>query len=72
MVVIGERRIRSRIGHDDDDYPQGPELCRLHAAAMAVNARELTNIESLSGPQVGQALHRARIAAIGAARTLRV
>lgn len=62
---------RGRLGHEDDDYPQGPELCRLHAAALAVNARDLAGIENLSGPEVGQALQRARIAAIGAARTLR-
>ena len=62
---------RGRLGHEDDDYPQGPELCRLHAAALAVNARDLAGIENLSGPEVGQAQQRARIAAIGAARTLR-
>ena len=72
MAITCEADKRGRLGHDDDDYPQGPELCRLHAAAMAVNARELPGGAALSGPEVGQALRRARIAAIGAARTLRV
>lgn len=50
-------------------YPQGPELVRLHAAAAAVNARDLAG-RGLQGPQIGQALAKARVAAIGQARTL--
>lgn len=61
---------RGRLGSEDAAYPQGPELCRLHAAALAVNARDLGSREGLSGPQIGEAVRKARIAAIGAARTL--
>ena len=71
IAIACEADKRGRLGHADDDYPQGPELCRLHAAALALNARDLAAGEALSGPQVGEALRRARIAAIGAARTLR-
>jgi tRNA nucleotidyltransferase (CCA-adding enzyme) len=62
---------RGRLGSEDADYPQGEELRRLHAAALAVNARDLAGHEGLSGPQVGAVLRKARIAAISAARTLR-
>jgi tRNA nucleotidyltransferase (CCA-adding enzyme) len=61
---------RGRLGSEDAAYPQGPELCRLHAAALAVNARDLGSREGLAGPQIGEAVRKARIAAIGAARTL--
>ena len=72
IALACEADKRGRLGHEDDDYPQGPELCRLHAAALAVNARDLAGGESLSGPEIGEALRRARIAAIGAARMLHV
>ena len=71
MALACEADKRGRLGHADDDYPQGAELRRLHAAALAVNARDLADGEGLSGPEIGAALRRARIAAIGAARTLR-
>jgi tRNA nucleotidyltransferase (CCA-adding enzyme) len=61
---------RGRLGSEDAAYPQGPELCRLHAAALAVNARDLGSREGLPGPQIGEAVRKARIAAIGVARTL--
>lgn len=71
IAIACEADKRGRLGHADDDYPQGPELRRLHAAALAVNARDLNGGEKLSGPQIGEALRRARCAAIGEARTLR-
>ncbi|AKC86508.1 multifunctional CCA addition/repair protein [Pseudoxanthomonas suwonensis] len=71
IAVTCEADKRGRLGNEDADYPQGPELRRLHAAALAVNARDLAIGEELSGPQVGEALRKARIAAIGGARTLR-
>ena len=53
------------------------DACEFHvrfrrASALAVNARDLAGGESLSGPEIGEALRRARIAAIGAARMLHV
>jgi tRNA nucleotidyltransferase (CCA-adding enzyme) len=71
IAVVCEADKRGRLGSAEEDYPQGPELCRLHAAAMAINARDLAN-EGLQGPQIGEALAKARIAAIHNARTLSV
>jgi len=67
LALVCEADKRGRLGSEDTDYPQGPVLMRLHAAAMAINARELA-ASGLSGPEIGEALKRARITAIGAAR----
>ena len=66
LGLVCEADKRGRLGSAEAAYPQGPELLRLHAAALAVQAREVA--EGLSGPAVGAALARARIAAIHAAR----
>ncbi|GAB3512207.1 multifunctional CCA addition/repair protein [Pseudoxanthomonas daejeonensis] len=71
IALTCEADARGRLGSEDADYPQGPELRRVHAAALAVNARDLDGGGGLSGPQVGEAVRRARVAAIGQARTLR-
>ena len=71
IALACEADQRGRLGHADDDYPQGAELRRLHAAALAISARDLAGSDGLSGPQVGEALRRARVTAIAAARTLR-
>ncbi|MBB3824708.1 multifunctional CCA addition/repair protein [Xanthomonas arboricola] len=67
LALVCEADKRGRLGSADMPYPQGAELTRLHAAALAVNARDLA-AEGLQGPQIGEALARARIAAIAAAR----
>lgn len=67
LALVCECDRRGRAGSAEDDYPQGRELVRLHAAACAVSARDLAQ-QGLSGPQIGQALRRARIAAIAQAR----
>ncbi|HBN53842.1 MAG TPA: multifunctional CCA addition/repair protein [Stenotrophomonas sp.] len=67
MALACECDKRGRLGFEDSDYPQRATLLRLHAAAMAVNARDLAAV-GLSGPAVGEALKKARIEAIGAAR----
>ena len=72
IALCCEADKRGRLGHEDADYPQGPELCRLHAAAAAVNARDLPHREHLDGPKLGAAIRQARIAAIAATRSLRV
>lgn len=69
LAMVCEADARGRLGSEENPYPQARELCRLHEAALAVNARDLAR-EGLQGAQVGQALAKARIAAIGAARTL--
>lgn len=71
IALACEADKRGRLGSGEADYPQGQELRRLHGAALAVNARDLAGREGLSGPQVGDAVRKARIAAIAAARTLR-
>jgi len=63
IALACEADKRGRLGSADSDYPQGRALIAVHAAAMAINARDLARPE-LSGPEVGQALRRARIAAI--------
>lgn len=71
IALCCEADKRGRLGSEEAEYPQGPELCRLHAAAAAVNARDLALAEGLTGTEIGKALRRARIQAISAARTLR-
>ena len=68
LALVCEADRRGRLGFEDADYPQGPELRRVHAAAMAVNARDLVT-DGMSGPQVGRALRQARIEAIAAVRS---
>ena len=69
MAVCCEADKRGRLGFEDSDYPQGQTLMRLHAAALAVQARDL-DTRHLQGPAIGQALAKARVAAIAAARAL--
>ena len=65
LVLVCEADKRGRSGHADDDYPQGRALRAAHAAAMAVRAGGLAN--DFSGPALGDAVRKARIAAIAAA-----
>lgn len=67
LAQVCEADKRGRLGSEDADYPQGRELQRLHQAAMAVSARDVAR-EGMAGPEIGQALRKARIAAIGIAR----
>ena len=59
---------RGRAGLGDVPYPQRAELLRLHAAALAVRAADVAR-DGLEGPALGEALAKARIRAIGAARS---
>ena len=68
LALVCEADKRGRGGMADSEYPQGRELQRLHAAALAVSARDIDN-ENLSGPAIGEALRQARIAAIARARS---
>lgn len=67
LALVCEADKRGRLGLQDEPYPQGQELQRLHAAALAVNARDIVR-EGMDGPQIGQALRKARVRAIQAAR----
>ncbi len=66
LATVCEADSRGRTGFADRAYPQANELRRLHAVALRV--RSCTVAEGLSGPAIGEALGRARIAAIAAAR----
>ena len=63
MAVVCEADKRGRLGREDEPYPSGALLLRLHAAACGVSARDL-DTEGLEGPAVGEALRKARVAAI--------
>jgi tRNA nucleotidyltransferase (CCA-adding enzyme) len=68
LALVCEADKRGRLGLQDSDYPQGARLLRLQQAALAVGVASL-DIAGLQGPQVGEALRRARIGVIRDART---
>ncbi|MEE7548317.1 multifunctional CCA addition/repair protein, partial [Xanthomonas sp. Kuri4-1] len=53
LARVCEADKRGRLGSEDADYPQAAELVRLHAAALAINARDLAE-QGLPGPQIGE------------------
>jgi tRNA nucleotidyltransferase (CCA-adding enzyme) len=67
LALVCEADKRGRGGMAESDYPQAPELLRLHAAAFAVRGADVAK-EGLQGPVFGEALRKARIDAISAAR----
>lgn len=67
LATVCEADKRGRTGLQDAPYPQAAELVRLHAAACAVRGDAIA-AEGLQGPAFGEALRKARIAAIHAAR----
>ncbi|MGN7726848.1 multifunctional CCA addition/repair protein [Luteimonas sp. 22616] len=68
LAIACEADKRGRAGLQDEPYPQRNELLRLHAATLAVSARDIAS-EELTGPQIGEALRKARIEEIGKARS---
>lgn len=66
LATVCEADNRGRTGCADRPYPQADELRRLHHVALHVRSSDVA--EGLSGPAIGEALARARIAAIAAAR----
>ncbi|MEO8160079.1 MAG: multifunctional CCA addition/repair protein [Arenimonas sp.] len=70
LATVCEADKRGRLGLQEADYPQARELCRLLEVARGVTAAVL-DLGTLSGPEVGEALRKARIAAIAAARRLK-
>jgi tRNA nucleotidyltransferase (CCA-adding enzyme) len=67
LAQVCEADKRGRLGLEEQPYPQAAELCRLLEVARAVGTAQL-ELAGLQGPQVGEALRKARIAAISAAR----
>jgi tRNA nucleotidyltransferase (CCA-adding enzyme) len=66
LATVCEADARGRAGLGDAPYPQAGTLRRLHAAALALRAADIA--AGREGPAVGEALRKARIAAIAAAR----
>ena len=67
LATVCEADNRGRTGFSARAYPQSNELRRLHQVAMAVRSSDVA--DGLSGPAIGEALSRARIAAIAAAKS---
>ncbi len=68
LATVCEADKRGRTGLENAPYPQAAELKRLHAAALAVRSDAIA-AEGLQGPAFGEALRKARIAAIAHARS---
>jgi tRNA nucleotidyltransferase (CCA-adding enzyme) len=66
LASVCEADKRGRAGLSEQPYPQADMLRHLHAAAMAVRAADVA--AGLSGPDVGEAIRKARIDAIASAR----
>ncbi len=66
LALVCEADARGRAGLADSNYPQGPELLRLLAAARGVRGADVAG--GLNGPALGAALRMARIEAIAVAR----
>lgn len=54
---------RGRLGHAAADYPQARWLLQAHAAAAAIQARDLVH-QVAPGPALGEALRKARLSAV--------
>ena len=67
LALVCECDKRGRLGSAEDAYPQGEILRRAQAAALAVNARDIA-ADGVTGPAIGEALRKARIAAIAQSR----
>ena len=66
LAIACEADARGRAGLGDSPYPQAAMLRRLHAIAMSVRSADVA--AGLEGPAVGEALRKARIAAIAETR----
>ena len=66
LALICESDKRGRLGMTEDSYTQGSLLQRCFQAAVEVRAADLPG--NLAGPAVGEALRKARIEAIAAAK----
>ena len=66
LAIACEADARGRAGLGDSPYPQADTLRRLHAIAMSVRSADVA--AGLEGPAVGEALRKARIAAIAETR----
>lgn len=67
LALACEADKRGRLGLSEAEYPSGPLLLKLHAAAASVSAGHAV-AAGLEGPAIGEWLRKARIEAIKAAR----
>ncbi len=67
LATVCEADKRGRSGLADLPYPQANLLRRLHAAALAVRSGDVA--QGLEGPAVGEAIRKARIAAIASSKS---
>lgn len=68
LALVCECDKRGRLGSAEDAYPQADRLRAAHAAAIAINARDIVE-KGITGKAVGSALRKARIAAISQRRS---
>ena len=66
FVLACEADFRGRTGYEDRPYPQAEAFRRAYAAARAVDSAAIA--AGRSGPEVGEAIRVARLAAIRATR----
>lgn len=69
LATVCEADKRGRGDHAEADYPQGRELVRLHQAARQVSTRDVA-CDGMTGPQIGDAVRAARVAAVQRARRI--
>ena len=67
FLRVCEADKRGRLGMEDSAYPQGDYLRIAFAAAATVGARDFV-AAGLDGPAIGEAVRRARVAAVAALR----
>jgi tRNA nucleotidyltransferase (CCA-adding enzyme) len=70
VLLACECDARGRLGFEDRPYPQRGRLAAMLAAALAVDTRpvaELAVLRGAKGPKIGEAVTRARVAAVAAA-----
>jgi tRNA nucleotidyltransferase (CCA-adding enzyme) len=67
LGLVCEADKRGRLGREDVPYPPRALLAKLHAAACAVGYADV-DAEGLEGPQIAEALRKARIEAIKKAK----
>lgn len=63
LGLVCEADKRGRLGLENSDYPSRALLEKVHATALSVTFKDI-NSEGLQGPQIAEAMRRARIKAI--------
>ncbi|MGH8051914.1 MAG: multifunctional CCA addition/repair protein, partial [Arenimonas sp.] len=66
LGLVCEADKRGRLGLQNTAYPSRALLNKLHAAALSVNFKDIDST-GLQGPQISEAMRRARIKAIASA-----